>query len=111
MSYVESVWLSNYAVSSMFFHSEIRTSQGDEEKYLSLAPLMRVGSFYEASSLSRVNDFTFGDYKPRTELGKRLIEIRRNFILKGGKLLSPEEIDREIELRRGGYSVGDKSIP
>jgi len=35
-------------------------------------------------------------------LGKQLREIRNRFIAKGGKLLTREEIRREIAERRGG---------
>ncbi len=35
-------------------------------------------------------------------LGRRLMEIRKKFISEGGKLLTPEELEREIAERRGG---------
>ncbi|MBI4965786.1 MAG: hypothetical protein HY913_21085 [Desulfomonile tiedjei] len=34
-------------------------------------------------------------------LGNRLMEIRKKFIAEGGKLLTPEELEREIADRRG----------
>lgn len=37
----------------------------------------------------------------RTELGRQLRELRRRYILGGGQLLGPEEIDREVAERRG----------
>ncbi len=45
------------------------------------------------------------DYRPKTELGKRLLALRRSYIANGGRLLSAEELDEELRLRRGG--VGD----
>lgn len=41
-------------------------------------------------------------YEPRTDLGRRLVELRRAYILGGGRLLSWEEIDAEMRGRRGG---------
>src|SRR5437868_145418 len=39
-----------------------------------------------------------------SELGKTLRRIRESYIAKGGKLLSMEEIDREVAERRGERS-------
>lgn len=41
-------------------------------------------------------------YQPRTELGRKLIALRRAYISGGGKLLSWDELDEEMRLRRGG---------
>jgi hypothetical protein len=41
-------------------------------------------------------------YQPRTELGRRLVELRRASIRDGGKLLSCDELDEEVRQRRGG---------
>jgi hypothetical protein len=35
-------------------------------------------------------------------LGRRLMEIRKKYIAVGGKLLTPEDLEREIAERRGG---------
>ena len=41
-------------------------------------------------------------FKPsRTALGTRLRELRRHYLVGGGRLLSPREIDQEIADRRG----------
>lgn len=45
------------------------------------------------------------DYRPKTDLGKRLLALRRAYVENGGRLLSAEELDEELRLRRGG--VGD----
>ena len=44
----------------------------------------------------RVDDFEM------SPLGRRLMEIRKKFIAEGGKLLTPDELEREIAERRGG---------
>ncbi|OGP58318.1 MAG: hypothetical protein A2V67_03910 [Deltaproteobacteria bacterium RBG_13_61_14] len=36
-------------------------------------------------------------YKPRTEFGRKLLQIRTRYITSGGKLLNWEEIDRELK--------------
>jgi len=49
-----------------------------------------------ASLDDRVEDFEL------SSLGKRLMEIRKKFIADGGRLLTREELEREIAERRGG---------
>ncbi|MBM4327598.1 MAG: hypothetical protein FJ118_10605 [Deltaproteobacteria bacterium] len=49
-----------------------------------------------AATGDRVGDFEL------SPLGKRLMEIRKNFIAHGGKLLTRVELEREIAERRGG---------
>ena len=41
------------------------------------------------------------EYRPRTALGKRLMEIRKKIVDSGVPLLDWEEIEREKALRRG----------
>lgn len=41
------------------------------------------------------------DYKPRTPLGRKLLEIRRRIIASGEPLLSLDELERELAERRG----------
>jgi len=48
---------------------------------------------------------TLPDYRPRTELGEKLLALRRAYIAKGGRLLSADELEEELRSRRGG--VGD----
>ncbi len=40
-------------------------------------------------------------YEPRTELGKKLMEIRKEAIAEGMQLKSLEELERENETRKG----------
>jgi len=42
------------------------------------------------------------DHFEMSPLGNRLMEIRKKFIAEGGKLLTHEELEREIAERRGG---------
>ena len=47
------------------------------------------------------------DYVPRTELGRLAIAACREYIASGGRLLSPEEIEREVAERRDGTHLLD----
>ncbi|QSR89279.1 hypothetical protein IT6_03070 [Methylacidiphilum caldifontis] len=49
----------------------------------------------------RLWEHSFLDYHPRTELGKRLLALRQAYVASGGRLLSADEIDEELYLRRG----------
>ncbi len=42
------------------------------------------------------------EFVPQTELGKKLWEIRQRIVASGVPLLSDEELEQEIALRRGG---------
>ncbi|MGI9212761.1 MAG: hypothetical protein ACR2HF_09835 [Methylococcaceae bacterium] len=43
-------------------------------------------------------------FQPRTELGKKLLAIRRAYVENGGPLLDADTFDRELQHRRGGVS-------
>jgi len=45
------------------------------------------------------------NYQPKTELGEKLLALRRAYIEKGGRLLSADELEEELRARRG--RVGD----
>ena len=49
-----------------------------------------------------VGDAVVDFYRPRTELGRRLIELRRAYLEGGGKLMSWDEVNDEVRRRRGG---------
>lgn len=56
----------------------------------------------EIKKKNNFSDFSF-NYKPKTELGKKLIKIRRKLILEEKiKLFSIEEVEQELKLRRAG---------
>jgi hypothetical protein len=46
-------------------------------------------------------DPRFLDFEPKTELGRKLLEIRRRYIDAGGELLDEAGLEREIAERRG----------
>jgi len=43
------------------------------------------------------------DYQPRTELGEKLMALRRAYLAAGEGLLSPAALDEDVFLRRGGF--------
>lgn len=55
----------------------------------------------------RINTTLTGDsvvdnYRPRTELGRKLLALRRAYVTTGGQLLDGEALEAEMQLRRGG---------
>ena len=50
------------------------------------------------------------EYSPKTELGKKLLALRKAYIKKGGKLLNKEELEKEINLRRGGIKFEETDL-
>ena len=44
------------------------------------------------------------EFYPRTELGRRLWELRKKIVASGEPLLDRDEVEREIAERRGGVS-------
>ncbi len=57
----------------------------------------------EPSWASTGNDVVDG-YQPRTELGRRLMELRRAYPESDGNRMSWDEIDAEMHERRGGVA-------
>lgn len=55
---------------------------------------------------SLTGDAVVDHYQPRTELGRKLIELRRAYIEEGGTLASWEDIDADARERRGGVNDG-----
>lgn len=45
---------------------------------------------------------TSDDFQPRTSLGSRLLNLRNQYIASGGTLLTGDELDAEMNQRRGG---------
>lgn len=56
----------------------------------------------KAEDMALEHDQEEEDFKPQTELGKRLLEIRQRAIAKGMRLLSWDEVNEEVRQRRGG---------
>jgi|GEM_PF-3019773 len=46
-------------------------------------------------------DSVVDNYRPRTELGIRLLALRRDYVVNGGQLLDGDALDVEIQMRRG----------
>lgn len=51
---------------------------------------------------SITGDAVVDNYRPRTELGRKLIALRRAYVTTGGQLLNGDGLDAEMQLRRGG---------
>ena len=49
-----------------------------------------------------LGDVVVDFYQPRTALGRKLIELRRAYLLAGGKLMDWNELDNEARQSRGG---------
>jgi len=49
-------------------------------------------------------DAVVDNYRPRTELGHRLLALRRAYLSTGGQLLNGDALDAEVQLRRGGIA-------
>lgn len=47
------------------------------------------------------------EFHPRTELGRRLWELRKKIVASGEPLLDWDDIEREVAERRGGVSEHD----
>jgi hypothetical protein len=47
------------------------------------------------------------DFKPKTSLGKKLIELKKKYIKSGGKLLNDKEFDEYLrKLKNEGDDIG-----
>ncbi len=47
-------------------------------------------------------DAVVDNYRPRTELGRKLLTLRRAYVTSGGQLLDSDALDIEVQSRRGG---------
>ena len=62
----------------------------------------RIETRERGTDLSPTGDILVDRYCPRTERGRRLLALRRAYILSGGHLLDGNELDAEVRTRRGG---------
>lgn len=67
-------------------------------------PLLSSSEDQKVDAEQPTGDAVVDSYQPRTELGRKLIELRRAHIRAGGQLLNWEEIDAEVRERRGGVA-------
>lgn len=58
----------------------------------------------EDRAWAHLEDEAWVNYRPKTALGKKLLELRRAYLASGGKLLSAEALDEEMRERRGRSS-------
>jgi hypothetical protein len=47
------------------------------------------------------------EFQPRTDLGRRLWELRKEIVAAGAPLLDWDDLEQEIAERRGGISESD----
>lgn len=57
------------------------------------------------TAVSTKREASLGEFRPRTELGRKLLALRQAYVAGGGELLSAAALDEELRQRRGG--VGD----
>lgn len=58
----------------------------------------------EHRAWAHLEDEAWVDYRPKTPLGRKLLELRRAYLASGGRLLSAEALDEEMRERRGRNS-------
>ena len=63
-----------------------------------------LGTEVSAMGTPRLRPDPLDHYTPRTALGRKLLDLRRAHLARGGRLLSWEGIDEEVRLRRGGVA-------
>lgn len=89
-----------------FLPKELSLSQGQvvlQETDSILINLSETG-LGENQAIEAANEWKEAlSYRPRTALGQRLWAIRARIIASGEPLLAPEEVEREVAERRGGY--------
>lgn len=67
-----------------------------------IEPILDEAPEENESSRALTGDAVVDHYQPRTELGRKLIELRRAYIAGGGTLMTQDEILAEVRQRRGG---------
>ena len=69
-----------------------------------IEPILDEAPEEKESSRALTGDAVVDHYQPRTELGRKLIELRRAYIERGGKLMNWDEVNAEVCERRGGVA-------
>ncbi|QXP83431.1 hypothetical protein [Methylococcus sp. Mc7] len=59
---------------------------------------------------AHLQDDVVSDEQPITELGKKLLALRRAWLASGGKPLSADQLDEEMRERRGGLMFAEKNL-
>lgn len=79
--------------------------------------LRRLGKDWETSGMSAHDrtgpgrDRVSEAFQPKTELGKKLLALRRAYVEGGGKLLDGDALDRELKQRRDGIPHDEAHLP
>jgi len=81
--------------------SQLAALRSQAEKEGELPASLPVGSGVRVTPEPVVHDPLVDDYQPRTELGRKLIELRRAYIQNGGKLMTQDEILDYVRQNRG----------
>lgn len=69
-----------------------------------IEPILDEAPMENESSRALTGDAVVDHYQPKTELGRKLIELRRAYVEGGGQRMSWDEIDAEVRERRGGVA-------
>ncbi len=74
-----------------------------DPKWVGTSPIRRGNALVSVRiGLPAVHDPILDRYRPRTDLGDKLLALRRAYIERGGHLLTWDEINEEVRMRRGG---------
>ena len=69
-----------------------------------IEPIMDEDPAEHEPTRTLTGDAVVDRYQPRTELGHKLIELRRAYVESGGKLMTWDEINAEVREHRGGVA-------
>ena len=69
-----------------------------------IEPIMDEAPAEHEPTRTLTGDAVVDRYQPRTELGHKLIELRRAYVESGGKLMTWDEINAEVREHRGGVA-------
>lgn len=81
-----------------FFSPENLTNRADQGGFTSnVSTALENGSMRESRDIDAENHWRdLLEYRPRTLLGAKLLELRKRYIASGGKLLTSDEIAKEL---------------
>ena len=68
---------------------------------VAIEPILNEAPVENESFRALTGDAVVDLYQPKTELGRKLVELRRAYIEGGGKLMTQDEILAEVRGRRG----------
>ena len=74
----------------------------DHQLHYELPASLPVGSIVRVTVELVLQDPILAHYQPRTDIGHKLLALRRAYLESGGKLMTWDEIDEEVRRRRGG---------